>query len=709
MNSFGPGIIPGLPTLPGQNNPVGANPNAEVISLPEPLQDARTVLLVRGSVSATRADNTVTIDTPQGPVEVKLSAQTRLSEGQNVEIVIQPGRPPQNARVDLEAATPRSPREVQTTDADDTSPRTAKTPIDVALQRPEAPPLPRYSPEQVQERQAIIAENTLPPDTIVRLESIPTDEVAEYIRDPRVIIEAKAEQIARAAQQMIAQVVAENLDAIAPPNPQTITPQTTITQTTDAAVQARVLMQSLLQGSSTAQIVINQDGAANITLTQPAPLSSLTDAQMPLDALAQALRTSVESPAQSSMTVGSPNQGGISISMTAPTSPFDVMSTIQAGAANALPAPLHVFGTLSVNDQNFMAKNFQTQNFQASITMQNSSAVQLTGGPAANPTPTSTATPLLLSDAPAGSIMGTVIGHKGNLPVVQFTLPGPGGGAPRSLFFVLHAPANLIPGTEIAFTPQLTSSSMTPSIAGVSTDIITNPAMGMPAPGGLPLAFFTPDSWPLMNELHDTLMQASPLAALAFSAVIPNASTPAQMTPAILFFIAAVRGGDMTQWLGERATDILRRDARGNLLARLSSEGSSLSRMMNDPVSQDWRAFQVPLYWDGEIYKIGLHYRHEFQDGKDGEKGQKQVRFVFDLALDQMGKVQLDGLFRAQRLDLIIRTQQALSQPMQMRMRQAYINALAPTEVKGELSFQNKPEQWVTIQSSRPGKFGTSA
>jgi hypothetical protein len=50
----------------------------------------------------------------------------------------------------------------------------------------------------------------------------------------------------------------------------------------------------------------------------------------------------------------------------------------------------------------------------------------------------------------------------------------------------------------------------------------------------------------------------------------------------------------------------------------------------------------------------------------------KQTRFIFDLSLDALGKVQLDGLFRAKRLDLIVRTLTPFSLPMQQDMRRIY-------------------------------------
>ena len=62
-----------------------------------------------------------------------------------------------------------------------------------------------------------------------------------------------------------------------------------------------------------------------------------------------------------------------------------------------------------------------------------------------------------------------------------------------------------------------------------------------------------------------------------------------------------------------------------------------------------------------------------------------------------MGPVQLDGLFKPARLDLVVRTETGLSDPMRQVMRQTYAEALRAFELTGELSFQNEKESFVKI------------
>lgn len=305
--------------------------------------------------------------------------------------------------------------------------------------------------------------------------------------------------------------------------------------------------------------------------------------------------------------------------------------------------------------------------------------------------------PIILRNQKPEMVSGVITGTtKEGLPVLTTVLPG--AELPQS--FILQAPlqtlaAPLTPGTQIQFTPQLL-----PGAPG---------QMAIAAAALPPFSYFlTPEPWPAMEEIYNALARLAPAAAQALSNVAPSPANPAQMTPAALFFIAAIRGGDMTGWLGDKAIEALKRGGREGLLSRITQEGSLISRMASEPVSQEWRAMPLPMYWQGEFHKIALYYKRDEHNKDQPNQQGGQVRFVFDLSLSQMGKVQLDGLFRGKRLDLIVRTEQHFSQAVQMDMRATYAKALRETSVTGELSFQNKPEQWVMITPEQQN-FGASA
>lgn len=660
MNSAGPGNIPGVPRLPGQGHPASAQPppNAQIVKLPDDLKDVREVLLVRGTVSESKPDGTVKIETPQGTVEVKISPPAqRPAEGQTVDIELQPGRPPQTARVTPEETASKPPPQPP--------PRTAETPVDIELQRPDrvAEPPPRYSPEQVQEKQAVVAQ-ALPPGQVVRLEPIPAAQALETVPDPLETIPA---------------VVTEAVTVKALPQAivQKYFPDTAITENLPEHVvlpaQAGIQSFTATDNLFFAQTEDGNGGKEHFLQTgfllKPDKTTGIAE-----NVLLNFFKTPDILP-------------GLHIPDHLPDTDIFYPADLRLLTVSEITLPL-AHNAASIKPEIFTARVIASQPLSVRLVPADGRSPQGMKNIAAPPTP-----PILANQTP-GVITATVIGQTvHHLPIVHFFAQEKMTQTSGELFFVVHTPADLAPGAQITLMPQ------------GAAPVITAATPVMPAP----LSFTSPQPWPLLDEIAQALMQVSPQAAQAFTNVMPSPTNPAQIGPAALFFIAAANGGDLTQWLGERVTDILRRDGRSGLLSRLSGETSTSGRPSSEISPQDWRGVSIPLYWDETIHKLSLHYKHDYPDEKDQKTGGRQARFIFDLNLDHMGKVQLDGLFRDKKLDLIVRTQQAMSQAMQMQMRRAYINALEPTEIRGELSFQNKPEQWVTIKAESKQKFGTSA
>ena len=171
----------------------------------------------------------------------------------------------------------------------------------------------------------------------------------------------------------------------------------------------------------------------------------------------------------------------------------------------------------------------------------------------------------------------------------------------------------------------------------------------------LPAPLFTlaAETWPVLQEMLTILPQVAPQAAQAFVNMLPSPANPQNLAPTALFFIAAIRAGDVEGWLGGKAVDALRRSGRGDVLSRFSQEMSGLSRAASEPMGQDWKALSLPLYWQNQMFKIPIYYRQD-QDSRSGQNGEKgSTRFVINLDLSRMGKIQMDDLLLngAKRID----------------------------------------------------------
>ena len=292
---------------------------------------------------------------------------------------------------------------------------------------------------------------------------------------------------------------------------------------------------------------------------------------------------------------------------------------------------------------------------------------------------------VILTQARPATLTAQVTGFTPqNLPLV--TLQWPGAPLPQSFVLQFNA-GNLQLGSQIQLQPQNLTPAAPQNLQTGALPSLSN--------------FLQSGQWPALEEVYQSLLQASPAAAQTMARMLPSPAIPAQLGPAALFFIAAVRAGDITSWMGERKTDLLQRLGKGALTNRLSQDISNLGRAGAEGTgsSSEWRATPLPLFWEGEIHKMALYVKQDSGNAGDGSEtaDKRQTRFIFDLTLSRMGEVQLDGLLRGKRLDLVVRTQNAFSASMQQALRQGYAKALSDTDIYGELSFQGDPRYWVRV------------
>lgn len=274
--------------------------------------------------------------------------------------------------------------------------------------------------------------------------------------------------------------------------------------------------------------------------------------------------------------------------------------------------------------------------------------------------------------------------------------------------FILQSPPASVPvGTQVTLQPQITQ---TVSVSGIITPdntlSVVPPLQGTmslpPSASQLPPAWRTllplmqPASvWPAMDELFQTFYQATPQAAQVLGRTIPSPSNGANFGPAVLLFAAALKSGDLQGWMGDKKLQMIQKLGKDSILSRLSGETSSLAAN-NDAAATDWKSFPIPMLWQNEISKVMFHVRKEPSENEQ-EQGDAGTRFVMDLSLTRMGDVQLDGLVRGKRLDVIVRTQLPISSMMQEAMATAYATALDGTDIYGEIGFQSDRTNWENI------------
>ncbi len=295
-------------------------------------------------------------------------------------------------------------------------------------------------------------------------------------------------------------------------------------------------------------------------------------------------------------------------------------------------------------------------------------------------TPQPPATPGL----PAQVVPGQVVGFTGNqLPVISLSLP-PGiamadGEAPP-LYVAQFQTSNLKPGSPVL--------------------VSVLPSASAPVPTSLPLSTWAqPGLWDSLTDLMQAVHQVDPGIAQGLTRLMPAPAQPQNVGALAMLFLSVIRSGDLESLLMPQTAALLRQAGKAAPLRAASSDLALASRLESLPLAQDWRAAMLPFFHDQQIHKLPLYYKHmpDPDDDQDKERRSRLLRFLFDLRLSRMGKVQIDGFMQPARLDMIMRTREPLSVPMQRTMKGLYVKAMEKSALEGELSFQFKPEHWVSI------------
>jgi len=224
------------------------------------------------------------------------------------------------------------------------------------------------------------------------------------------------------------------------------------------------------------------------------------------------------------------------------------------------------------------------------------------------------------------------------------------------------------------------------------------------APQGAALTF----GWAALDEALALLERAE--------APVAQARTPASAAPAvprpgprlastILFFLQALSGGDLRGWLGGPAVEALESAGRGDLVSRLNQDFAQLARL-SEATSGDWRLLAIPLVDGSHVQQLRLFLRRRNpRPGYHDDKADAAMRFVLEVAFTRFGDLQLDGLVREQRFDLILRSRRMLSSEMCRDITAIFNDANGGAGQHGQISFQASGD-WTFMALDNGGTAG---
>jgi len=205
-------------------------------------------------------------------------------------------------------------------------------------------------------------------------------------------------------------------------------------------------------------------------------------------------------------------------------------------------------------------------------------------------------------------------------------------------------------------------------------------------------------SWPEAEEAVKTLSETHPTVAQhLINSLIPRPG--ASLSSQILFFIAALRGGDIRGWVGDAPIRALQR-LRPELATKLRDDFGTIAKLSDDSSISEWRAYPVPLLNGAEIDLIQFFVRRNLEEDENEEADEDQgTRFVVDVELSRLGRLQLDGLIhdKHKRFDLIVRTDHRLPADVQNGIREIFSQTGEWTGTEGGVTFQAAPPNFVEL------------
>ena len=198
-------------------------------------------------------------------------------------------------------------------------------------------------------------------------------------------------------------------------------------------------------------------------------------------------------------------------------------------------------------------------------------------------------------------------------------------------------------------------------------------------------------------SLEDTLAQIHALLSTVGQGAAVTNSIPQpgkRLTSQLLFFLKALQITPQEVFeklpLFQALRKIKENTLRQNLLRELPG------RSLETPTG-DWRGMTIPLWIDNQPQSLFFAIKDHAQQDDASTPQDKVTRFQLELTLDTIGDLQMDGLVKQKRLDLVIRTKTELSEQMRQDIHRLFTDSVQATGYKGSLHFEQL-SHWISLR-----------
>ncbi len=238
--------------------------------------------------------------------------------------------------------------------------------------------------------------------------------------------------------------------------------------------------------------------------------------------------------------------------------------------------------------------------------------------------------------------------------------------------------------------------SVQPNTSAANSQAPEENTLNTPLSSNLTTGIITDDDSALISLAALAVQSNNPLLKETVQRMVPQAGP--RLAANILFFISALRGGDIRNWLGDGAVALLQQTGQKELLNKLANEFNAMRAALGDvsPLPQQalppWQMIIFPLAVHGEMHRVRMYMKKDRDEKEKNQHPDASTRFIVEVALSSLGEMQMDGFVRKTtphtRFDLMIRTHQPLPAHMQSDINNIFKEAAEITGFRGMVEFQ---------------------
>jgi hypothetical protein len=204
--------------------------------------------------------------------------------------------------------------------------------------------------------------------------------------------------------------------------------------------------------------------------------------------------------------------------------------------------------------------------------------------------------------------------------------------------------------------------------------------------------------WPALDMALEALDIAAPALATQMRAMLgPMSGT--DLGASLVLAMKALYGGD---WPGEAIGRALTQSGHDKLRQRLVDDTTELRQLADSPATGDWRVLTLPLLAGSMVQPIRIYTRRG-KKKSTGEATDDGGRFIVEVEMSKLGPLQLDGMFRPLRFDLVLRSHRSLGEEIRNEATAIFHKSIAASGIAGDIAFATASRFAVTpLAAMRP-------